>query len=52
MTNIIFNQDSDCHTCPQGKTLNTTGGWYKNPGIKILVIILKITEDQNVKLVQ
>ena len=29
VTNFIYNEESDCYTCPQGNILNTTGSWHK-----------------------
>lgn len=29
VTNFIYNEESDCYTCPQGNMLNTTGTWHK-----------------------
>jgi radical SAM protein with 4Fe4S-binding SPASM domain len=29
VTNFTYNTEDDSYTCPQGKTLNTTGTWHK-----------------------
>lgn len=29
VTKFIYNEENDCYTCPQGKTLNTSGNWHK-----------------------
>jgi len=33
VTNFIYNEAEDRYTCPEGKTLHTTGTWHKKQGI-------------------
>ncbi|MBK8643691.1 MAG: hypothetical protein IPN15_16240 [Saprospiraceae bacterium] len=49
VTNFIYHENTDTYTCPEGRTLSTTGTWHKNPEEEIRVINLKNIEHQIAK---